>query len=417
MVGINCVEYDIKDNPNSPNTAEYIAKMTQEIHSNAIVITKRLISQAKVDGAKIVIVSFHYGMEGSSNVSNFQITLSHSAVDFGADIVLGTHTHRLQGIEQYQGKYIVYGLSNFVFGGILSFTDVARTSNAMDTMLFGTTFMVDTKTGKVDIKDAYIVPYICTGNNYFNNYQPIQCVGSEAKRIKNKILNLSKPLAYGIKNINMLSEPQSVIDNSSSKKATGTTSISPPIQVLPKDAEQAGLVFVSQADPTIVIDLRYATTNNFTGKPIYKSSLCMIEKNTMEKLKKANEKFAKMGLRIKIWDAYRPLSAQQILWDAAPDDKKSFLANPKTGSRHNRGVTVDLTLVDSNGNELDMPSGFDDFSSAAYRSNTAMTAAQRKNLATLTTVMTQCGFNTLDSEWWHYEDSNYKNYPLLDILF
>lgn len=176
----------------------------------------------------------------------------------------------------------------------------------------------------------------------------------------------------------------------------------------------AGLVKVADVDPNIIIDLRYATTNNFTGQIIYPSKVCLLRASTAAKLAAANAELMERGYRIKIWDAYRPPSVQQLFWNLVPDSR--YVANPATGgSRHNRGGAVDLTLVDANGRELSMPSGFDDFSARASRDNRDMSAEAAANLAYLTQVMVKHGFNPIASEWWHFEDKDAGGFPMVEV--
>lgn len=191
----------------------------------------------------------------------------------------------------------------------------------------------------------------------------------------------------------------------------------PKAQPLPKVIKEVqGLVAVKDIDNSIVQDLKYATTDNFTGKKIYPVDICLLQKETAIKLAKANEEFKKSGYKIKIWDAYRPVYVQKIFWDLVKDSR--FVADPsKGGSRHNTGVAVDITLVDMNGKELKMPSKFDDFSVNAYRNNAKMEAAAKKNMDFLTSVMKQNGFVTIDTEWWHFEDSNFAKYKIIDVKF
>ena len=182
-----------------------------------------------------------------------------------------------------------------------------------------------------------------------------------------------------------------------------------------KNNNNSGLVFVVDEDPTIVIDLKYATTNNFTGKKIYNQSACVLQEGTMAKLKKANTEFKTLGYRIKIWDAYRPADVQKYFWTLVPDSR--FIANPnQAGSRHNRGAAVDITLVDNKGNELVMPTKFDTFTEKAYR-NAPMSKEAKDNLEILTRIMTKNGFNPIETEWWHYDDSEADKYPILNIPF
>lgn len=175
-----------------------------------------------------------------------------------------------------------------------------------------------------------------------------------------------------------------------------------------------GLVRVQDLDNTILVNLRYAGKDNFTGEKIYPENICVLRRETAEKLVKANKEFIKIGYRIKVWDAYRPMYVQQIFWDMVQDNQ--FIANPKNGgSRHNKGTAVDVTLVDNSGKELNMPSDFDDFSSEAYRDNPNVSEEVKKNIELLTKVMERNGFIALDSEWWHFDDSNSKNYKVIDV--
>lgn len=176
-----------------------------------------------------------------------------------------------------------------------------------------------------------------------------------------------------------------------------------------------GLVELNALDDSFVIDLKYAGTDNFTGKKIYTLNKCIIHQNTAEKLIKANNDFKKIGYRIKVFDAYRPYSAQKILWDAARD--KTFLANPQKGSKHNRGAAVDITLVDDKDEELEMPSGFDEFSERAHINYRNCPAEQIKNRELLAGIMQKHGFKRISKEWWHFEDTDAMKFPLLDVPF
>lgn len=175
-----------------------------------------------------------------------------------------------------------------------------------------------------------------------------------------------------------------------------------------------GLVRVTDIDPTIVIDLKYATPDNFTGQKIYVEDVCVLRRETAEKLASANAQAKALGLRIKIWDAFRPLSAQKVLWSYCPDSR--YVADPEAGgSRHNRGGAVDITLVGKDGRELEMPSGFDDFTELASVHHSQMTEQANKNLALLQSVMVAHGFQVYEHEWWHFEDCETQNFPLVDI--
>lgn len=175
-----------------------------------------------------------------------------------------------------------------------------------------------------------------------------------------------------------------------------------------------GLVRVQDIDPDIVVDLKYATEDNFTGKKIYPHDVCVLREETAIKLAKANRELMEMGYRIKVWDAYRPVYVQRILWETVPDSR--YVANPdKGGSKHNRGTAVDVTLVDMEGNELEMPSGFDDFTGKGSRNNKNMSENARRNMELLTEVMLRNGFTTISTEWWHFNDSDSDKFDIVDV--
>lgn len=175
-----------------------------------------------------------------------------------------------------------------------------------------------------------------------------------------------------------------------------------------------GLVVVSNYDNSFVIDLRYATENNFTGKVVYKTNVCALQKITLSKLIAANDEFKALGYKIKIWDAYRPADVQKYFWSIVKD--RRYIASPYVnGSRHNRGTAVDITLVDSKGNEIEMPTGFDQFNTSAHRDNPNISETAKNNLILLTEVMKKHGFTTIETEWWHYDDEDSNKYPILNI--
>lgn len=181
-----------------------------------------------------------------------------------------------------------------------------------------------------------------------------------------------------------------------------------------KIRESNGLVNVADMDGSLIFDLKYARPDNFTKIAVYPVKVCVLQRETALKLINANEEFKKLGFRIKIWDAYRPMYVQRIFWNIVKDER--FVANPdKNGSRHNRGTAVDITLVDDGGRELKMPSAFDDFSEKACRNSKNMHEEERKNLNFLTEIMVRHGFITIDTEWWHFDDSNYYKYEIVDV--
>ncbi|NLB43217.1 MAG: M15 family metallopeptidase, partial [Clostridiales bacterium] len=143
------------------------------------------------------------------------------------------------------------------------------------------------------------------------------------------------------------------------------------------------------------------------------NSRAQLRTETAIKLIQASEIFKEDGYTLKIWDAYRPLSVQRIMWEHAP--LPGYVANPDRGSNHNRGAAVDITLLDEEGNELEMPSGFDDFTENAARDYGNHTSEAKKNMDYMTQVMVSCGFKTIRTEWWHFDDVDSKSYPVLDV--
>lgn len=180
----------------------------------------------------------------------------------------------------------------------------------------------------------------------------------------------------------------------------------------PANYKEAGLVELTEKDG-FVIDLHYATKNNFMGYRLYpKKAKALMTKSTAKKLKKANKLANKKGYKIKIWDAYRPLSIQWEMWYKIQNHM--YVAYPLLDSKHSKGVSVDVTLVDKKGRELTMPTKFDSFSKKAGRTYKKNSKKAQKNMNFLTRIMTEVGFTTISSEWWHYNDKN-VNHPTLDV--
>ncbi len=173
------------------------------------------------------------------------------------------------------------------------------------------------------------------------------------------------------------------------------------------------MVDITELDSTIIIDLRYATAENFLGDTLYSANICLLRKAVAERLVKVHQYLKGKGLGLKIWDGYRPLFVQKKMWEKLPNSK--FVANPKYGSNHNRGAAVDVTLVDLKGNELEMPTGFDDFSEKAHIKCENISEEAKKNRGILQKAMRRFGFKTINSEWWHFNDKDIKKYSVMDI--
>ena len=177
----------------------------------------------------------------------------------------------------------------------------------------------------------------------------------------------------------------------------------PPAALL--EPEEDALVFVTDYIPGILVELKYATTDNFTGQVIYDFTEAQLRYGTVKKLAAAQEFFEAHGLSLKIWDAYRPVSAQWKLWEAYPDG--NFVANPnRTHSSHSRGNTIDVTLVDKTGRELEMPTAFDDFTALADRDYSDCSLVTAENARLLQSILEQHGFRGYQKEWWHFTDTD-----------
>ena len=168
--------------------------------------------------------------------------------------------------------------------------------------------------------------------------------------------------------------------------------------------------------PNLILDIRYADTNNFTGTKIYSAPKAYLRKAVADSLLRIQEELGKEGLGIKIYDAYRPYSATLYFYEVYPDT--TFVAAPWKGSIHNRGCAVDLTLVNlSTGEELQMPTPFDEFSEAASHSFIPLDSTILANRSKLLSVMEKFGFTQYDHEWWHYNFANREGMGLLNISF
>lgn len=175
------------------------------------------------------------------------------------------------------------------------------------------------------------------------------------------------------------------------------------------------LVDVQKINPDIMLDIKYATKDNFTGQQVYSNAKCYLLKEVAEALNEAAKYFAQLGYTIKIWDGYRPHKVQYIFWHLVPDER--YVANPEKGSKHNRGCAVDITLVDQHGKELDMGTDFDDFSEKAHRSYANLSETISNNRKLLENIMAQHNFIGEPTEWWHFDYKNWQNFPLLDVPF
>lgn len=175
------------------------------------------------------------------------------------------------------------------------------------------------------------------------------------------------------------------------------------------------MVDLSEACPTIRIELRYATSRNITGRPIYPPyARCFVRQSMVPRLQRAQDYLNEKGYGLKIWDAYRPEWAQKILWHAVPNP--DFLQPPsQSASMHTRGVAVDATLVTLEGSELRMPTGFDDFTPAANMHYAGDDPIVARHLRLLQAAMAKGGFLGMHGEWWHFVARDYENCEPVDL--
>jgi zinc D-Ala-D-Ala dipeptidase len=177
------------------------------------------------------------------------------------------------------------------------------------------------------------------------------------------------------------------------------------------------MVDLKKAVPGIVLDLRYNTANNFMHTRLYTGAhTTYMRKPATEALAKVQMKLKEKGMGLKIFDAYRPYSVTEKMWEPVQDDR--YAADPKKGSGHNRGTAVDLTIINlSTGKELPMGTGFDNFSDTAHHAFNNLPEIVLQNRLLLKKLMEENGFKPLDTEWWHYSLPNAKEYELLNISF
>ncbi len=181
-------------------------------------------------------------------------------------------------------------------------------------------------------------------------------------------------------------------------------------QELPSDTT---FVRLKDYSNDFVYDMKYATEDNFLKVQVYDCAECYLRLKTVKALITANEKFLKLGYKIKLFDCYRPLSVQKKMWKIVSNPE--YVADPAKGSIHNRGGAVDITLVDETGTELDMGTAFDFFGKEAAHNYDGLSKEILKNRKKLRKIMLKSGFKSFDSEWWHYNLSGSNKDPLSDF--
>ncbi len=191
---------------------------------------------------------------------------------------------------------------------------------------------------------------------------------------------------------------------------------SPPEEPAPKT--ESDLVELTDLDPTIKLDIRYAGNNNFMGTTFYRQPRAFLQRPAAEALVQVHQKLKEQGYGLLIYDAYRPWYVTKMFWDATPEDKKIFVADPEKGSRHNRGCAVDLTLYDlATGKVVDMLAGYDEMTERSYPYYIGGTAGERWHRELLRESMEAAGFSVYDFEWWHFDYKAWQDYPIMNVRF
>lgn len=189
----------------------------------------------------------------------------------------------------------------------------------------------------------------------------------------------------------------------------------------PKEAGaflEPDLVELIKLDKTIRLDIRYATSNNFLGRPVYTEARAFLQRPAAEALVRANKSLRKRGYGLVIHDGYRPWAVTKMFWDATPEDKKEFVADPAQGSKHNRGCAVDLSMFElKTGKIVEMPSGYDEMTERSHINYSGGTEETRRLRDMLRAAMEAEGFAVFEPEWWHYDYKDWKEYPILNISF
>lgn len=186
----------------------------------------------------------------------------------------------------------------------------------------------------------------------------------------------------------------------------------------PPSARAPDLVELTKLDPTIRLEIRYATTNNFLGSRMYTQARAFMQRPAAAALVRVNRALRVRGYGLMVHDAYRPWYVTKIFWDATPADKKWLVANPQSGSRHNRGCAVDLTLYElATGRVVEMVSTYDESTDRAYADYPGGTSLQRWHRALLRSAMESEGFNPNPQEWWHFDYKDWRQYPIMNIPF
>jgi zinc D-Ala-D-Ala dipeptidase len=184
------------------------------------------------------------------------------------------------------------------------------------------------------------------------------------------------------------------------------------------DFKDSDLVELIKLDPSFKLDIRYATSDNLVGRPVYTEARAFLQRPAAEALVIVNSELKPLGYGLMIFDGYRPWSVTKTFWDVTPDEDKKFVADPKEGSRHNRGCAVDLSLYElATGKEVEMTGVYDEMSERSYPNYEGGTDEQRQARDLLRTKMEANGFTVYEFEWWHFDFRDWHTYRIQNIPF
>ncbi len=182
--------------------------------------------------------------------------------------------------------------------------------------------------------------------------------------------------------------------------------------------KETQLVELIKLDSTLKLDIRYATKNNFVGQPVYKEARAFLQKDAAEALKKVNTKMHILGYGLLVFDGYRPWDVTKLFYDVTSKENKKFVADPKEGSRHNRGCAIDVSLYDLvTKKEIEMPGVYDEMTDRSYFDYTGGTEEQRKARDLLIAAMQEEGFTVYKYEWWHFDYKDWQQYRITNKPF
>jgi D-alanyl-D-alanine dipeptidase len=178
------------------------------------------------------------------------------------------------------------------------------------------------------------------------------------------------------------------------------------------------LVELTRLDTSIHLDIRYATSNNFVGRPVYKEARAFLQRPAAGALLRVSASLKPLGYGLVVFDGYRPWSITKLFWKVTPADKHNFVADPAKGSKHNRGCAVDLSLYDlTTSKEIEMTGNYDEMTKRSYPNYTGGTSEQRKMRDLLRSKMEAQGFTVYEYEWWHFDYKDWKEYKITNVPF